>query len=359
MFKKFLPITAVTTLAFMACSPDESSSPIAPIAESSSSIQGTENPNSANSIASSSSEFQNNSSSSVFSNHSSSSVAKTNESSSSVNQTSSSSNGNQLQHFTKNECSVTKLSDNVVLMDFTVANSESVQMKMTLVGTNVEMDMVTTYDAFISDSEVEKTCAEAKESAAGYNNASVLCDGHTISVKYINSANDKNADEIVESSKELCKLMNLVEVYGSSSSTSNPSSLSSSSFQVPVSNKEKPNDAVCEVFVDLDTAFVMTAVKPDSIIININMNYNRGTLVMSEVMQFADAIPETIISEICNQAKEDARKDPLGGTVYCNGKNITQSLTLTTVNSIPVSAPDFIADCDEINATGILVEDED
>jgi hypothetical protein len=244
-------------------------------------------------------------------------------------------------------------------MDFTVANSESVQMKMTLVGTNVEMDMVTTYDAFISDSEVEKTCAEAKESAAGYNNASVLCDGHTISVKYINSANDKNSDEIVESSKELCKLMNLVEVYGSSSSTSNPSSLSSSSFQVPVSNKEKPNDAVCEVFVDLDTAFVMTAVKPDSIIININMNYNRGTLVMSEVMQFADAIPETTISEICNQAKEDARKDPLSGTVYCNGKNITQSLTLTTVNSIPVSAPDFIADCDEINATGILVEDED
>jgi hypothetical protein len=153
--------------------------------------------------------------------------------------------------------------------------------------------------------------------------------------------------------------MNLVEAFGSSSSTSNPSSLSSSSFQVPVSNKEKPNDAVCEVFVDLDTAFVMTAVKPDSIIININMNYNRGTLVMSEVMQFADAIPETTISEICNQAKEDARKDPLSGTVYCNGKNITQSLTLTTVNSIPVSAPDFIADCDEINATGILVEDED
>ena len=340
MIKKFLPITAVTTLAFMACSPDESSSPIAPIAESSSSILGTESPNSVNSVASSSSEFQNNSSSSL-------------------NQFSSSSIANQLQHFTKNECSVTKLSDNVVLMDFTVANSESVQMKMTLVGTNVEMDMVTTYDAFISDSEVEKTCAEAKESAAGYNNASVLCDGHTISVKYINSANDKNADEIVESSKELCKLMNLVEVYGSSSSTSNPSSLSSSSFQVPVSNKEKPNDAVCEVFVDLDTAFVMTAVKPDSIIININMNYNRGTLVMSEVMQFADAIPETTISEICNQAKEDARKDPLSGTVYCNGKNITQSLTLTTVNSIPVSAPDFIADCDEINATGILVEDED
>ena len=350
MFKKFLPLTAVATLAFMACSPDESSSPIAPIAESSSSIQGVESPNSANSIASSSSEFQNNSSSSV---------AKTNESSSSVNQTSSSSNGNQLQHFTKNECSVTKLSDNVVVMDFTVANSESVQMKMTLVGTDVEMDMVTTYDAFVSNSEVEKTCAEAKESAAGYNNASVTCDGHTIMVKYIDSANGQTADDVVESSNQLCSLMNLVEAFGSSSSTSNPSSLSSSSFQVPVSNKEKPNDAVCEVFVDLDTAFVMTAVKPDSIIININMNYNRGTLVMSEVMQFADAIPETTISEICNQAKEDARKDPLSGTVYCNGKNITQSLTLTTVNSIPVSAPDFIADCDEINATGILVEDED
>ena len=350
MFKKFLPLTAVATLAFMACSPDESSSPIAPIAESSSSIQGVESPNSANSIASSSSEFQNNSSSSV---------AKTNESSSSVNQTSSSSNGNQLQHFTKNECSVTKLSDNVVVMDFTVANSESVQMKMTLVGTDVEMDMVTTYDAFVSNSEVEQTCAEAKEKAAGYKNASVTCDGHTIMVKYIDSANGQTADDVVESSNQLCSLMNLVEAFGSSSSTSNPSSLSSSSFQVPVSNKEKPNDAVCEVFVDLDTAFVMTAVKPDSIIININMNYNRGTLVMSEVMQFADAIPETTISEICNQAKEDARKDPLSGTVYCNGKNITQSLTLTTVNSIPVSAPDFIADCDEINATGILVEDED
>ncbi|WP_295056508.1 hypothetical protein [uncultured Fibrobacter sp.] len=339
MIKKFLPITAVTTLAFMACSPDESSSPIAPIAESSSSILGTESPNSVNSVASSSS--------------------VSNSSSSSLNQFSSSSIANQLQHFTKNECSVTKLSDNVVLMDFTVANSESVQMKMTLVGTDVEMDMVTTYDAFVSNSEVEQTCAEAKEKAAGYKNASVTCDGHTITVKYIDSANGQTADDVVESSNQLCSLMNLVEAFGSSSSTTNPSSPSSSSFKVPVSNKEKPNDAVCEVFVDLDTAFVMTAVKPDSIIININMNYNRGTLVMSEVMQFADAIPETTISEICNQAKEDARKDPLSGTVYCNGKNITQSLTLTTVNSIPVSAPDFIADCDEINATGILVEDED
>ena len=350
MFKKFLPLTTVATLAFMACSPDESSSPIAPIAESSSSIQGEESPNSANSIASSSSEFQNNSSSSV---------AKTNESSSSVNQTSSSSNGNQLQHFTKNECSVTKLSDNVVVMDFTVANSESVQMKMTLVGTDVEMDMVTTYDAFVSNSEVEQTCAEAKEKAAGYKNASVTCDGHTITVKYIDSANGQTADDVVESSNQLCSLMNLVEAFGSSSSTTNPSSPSSSSFKVPVSNKEKPNDAVCEVSVDLDTAFVMTAVKPDSIIINISMNYKAGNLVMAEVLQFADAIPETTISEICNQAKDDARKDPLGGIVYCNGKNITQSLTLTTVNSIPVSAPDFIADCDEINATGILVEDED
>lgn len=359
MFKKFLPLTAVATLAFMACSPDESSSPIAPIAESSSSIQGVENPNSANSIASRSSEFQNNSSSSVFSNNSSSSVAKTNESSSSVNQTSSSSNGNQLQHFTKNECSVTKLSDNVVVMDFTVANSESVQMKMTLVGTDVEMDMVTTYDAFVSNSEVEQTCAEAKEKAAGYKNASVTCDGHTITVKYIDSANGQTADDVVESSNQLCTLMNLVEAFGSSSSTTNPSSPSSSSFKVPVSNKEKPNDAVCEVSVDLDTAFVMTAVKPDSIIINISMNYKAGNLVMAEVLQFADAIPESTVSEICNQAKEEARKDPLGGTVYCNGKNITQSLTLTTVNSIPVSAPSLIADCDEINATGIIVEDED
>lgn len=359
MFKKFLPLTAVATLAFMACSPDESSSPIAPIAESSSSIQGVENPNSANSIASSSSEFQNNSSSSVFSNNSSSSVAKTNESSSSVNQTSSSSNGNQLQHFTKNECSVTKLSDNVVVMDFTVANSESVQMKMTLVGTDVEMDMVTTYDAFVSKFEVEQTCAEAKEKAAGYKNASVTCDGHTITVKYIDSANGQTADDVVESSNQLCTLMNLVEAFGSSSSTTNPSSPSSSSFKVPVSNKEKPNDAVCEVSVDLDTAFVMTAVKPDSIIINISMNYKAGNLVMAEVLQFADAISESTVSEICNQAKEEARKDPLGGTVYCNGKNITQSLTLTTVNSIPVSAPSLIADCDEINATGIIVEDED
>lgn len=349
MFKKFLPLTAVATLAFMACSPDESSSPIAPIAESSSSIQGVESPNSANSIASTSSEFQNNSSSSV---------AKTNESSSSVNLTLSSSNGNQLQHFTKNECSVTKLSDNVVVMDFTVANSESVQMKMTLVGTDVEMDMVTTYDAFVSNSEVEQTCAEAKEKAAGYKNASVTCDGHTITVKYIDSANGQTADDVVESSNQLCSLMNLIEAFGSSSSTTNPSSPSSSSFKVPVSNKEKPNDAVCEVSVDLDTAFVMTAVKPDSIIINISMNYKAGNLVMAEVLQFADAISESTVSEICNQAKEDARKDPLGGTVYCNGKNITQSLTLTTVNSIPVSAPDFIADCDEINATGIIVESD-
>ena len=164
MIKKILLISAVAALALTACFSDEAS-PVAPT-----------NPNSVTSQ-----EFS--SSSAVVS-------------SSSADIVLSSSDNGSLHSFTQNECTVKKQSDNVVVMDYTIANSERTTMKMTLVGADVEMDLTTTYDISVPDAEIAQMCEESKVGSETMN-ASVVCEGRSISVKYKDSANGQTVEDVI------------------------------------------------------------------------------------------------------------------------------------------------------------------
>ena len=328
MIKKLLPISAVAALALTACFSDESS-PVAPT-----------NPNSVTSQ-----EFS--SSSAVVS-------------SSSANIVLSSSDNGSLHSFTQNECTVKKQSDNVVVMDFTVANSEKTTMKMTLVGADVEMDLTTTYDISVPDAEIAQMCEESKVGSETMN-ASVVCEGRSISVKYKDSANGHTVEDVIESANELCMLMDKYKTPSSSSTVLSSSSitpLSSSSFEIPVSTKQKPNDATCKIEVDTENDFAITIVKPDSIILHISASHHNDILNIAEFMQFDESVPKSVITELCEEAKKEEEEDPTGAIITCTDNAVTETVTVgTDMNALPVFTATLVTICDQIEETGIYMED--
>lgn len=327
MIKKLLPISAVAALALTACFSDESS-PVAPTSPNSVTSQGF-------------------SSSSAVISSSSADVAL------------SSSDKGSLQSFTQNECSVKKLSDNVVVMDFTVANSEKTTMKMTLVGDDVEMDLLTTFDISVPKAEVAQLCAESKEGAMTLN-ASVVCDGRSISVKYKDSANGQTVEDVIESANKLCMVMDLYKTSSSSMgfSSSSYSPLSSSSFEIPVSTKQKPNDATCKIEVDTENDFAITIVKPDSIILHISASHHNDILNIAEFMQFDESVPKSVITELCEEAKKEEEEDPTGAIITCTDNAVTETVTVgTDMNALPVFTATLVTICDQIEETGIYMED--
>lgn len=328
MIKKLLPISAVAALALTACFSDESS-PVAPTSPNSVTSQGFS------------------SSSAVIS-------------SSSADVTLSSSDNGSLHSFTQNECSVKKLSDNVVVMDYTVANSERTTMKMTLVGADVEMDLTTTYDISVPDAEIAQMCEESKVGSKTMN-ASVVCEGRSISVKYKDSANGHTVEDVIESANELCMLMDKYKTPSSSSTVLSSSSitpLSSSSFEIPVSTKQKPNDATCKIEVDTENDFAITIVKPDSIILHISASHHNDILNIAEFMQFDESVPKSVITELCEEAKKEEEEDPTGAIITCTDNAVTETVTVgTDMNALPVFTATLVTICDQIEETGIYMED--
>jgi len=329
MMKKFLASSAAVAFVISACTTENTVAPNSEQAtDSSSSIQEL----------SSGTDFQTTSSSSI--------KAPDILSSSSVN---------DILSFAENKCSVTKVSDNVVVLDMTVANSENTKMTMTLVGTDVEIEGITTYDISTPISEIDQMCKESKESAAE-SNATVVCEGRTITVKYKDSANGKSVNDVVESAQRICDFMDIFENLSSSSISETP--LSSSSIYTFKGGKQKPNDAECLVTVDVDTAFAMAAVKPDSITQSISSIYSNGVLEATQAMLFADAVPESIITETCEKLKTEAIEENIGEVVTCNGRIITETVSIRLAeNPVPLAAANLTYICDQIEETGIFMDD--
>ena len=146
MYKKFLAFSAASAIAFVACSPDNSTAPFEEVSYNSSSSQ----------IVSSSSVQdigQNSDNLNLQTPGSSSSELSTPQSSSAEYSTP--------QTFSKNECTVKKLSDNTIEMNTVVAGQAATKTTMVFVGDMVEIESSMTYDAALPDSFVEEQCAES------------------------------------------------------------------------------------------------------------------------------------------------------------------------------------------------------
>lgn len=262
--------------------------------------------------------------------------------------------------FSQNECSIKKLSDNTAVLDMTVANYEKMTLKMTLVGSDVEMDMTTTYDVSVSEKEITALCAESNESAVALK-AAVACEGRSITVKYKDSANGRTIDEVMESGNELCDMMKLYKTTNSSSSVAKSSSsisfLSSSSIMIPPPTEN--GRATCDVLQDTDNAFKMVIVAPDSVTMTFEATYQKNIFTLLGIAEFAPNIPQSVIDQECVKSKAEAAEDDDGTIVTCNGNVITEKISGPVMdNMVPLVAPTLIAQCDLIQATGVIPEDD-
>ncbi len=325
MVKKLLSTSAVAALVFAACSTDDGASPFV---------------NAVNS--SSSQDFTSSSSSLIY-----------------VDPEEGADPGNL--SFSQYECSIKKVSDNTAVLDMTVANYEKMTMKMTLVGSDVDLDMTTTYDASVSEEMIAALCAESNEGAAALK-ATVACKGRSITVRYKDSANGRTIDEVMESGKELCDLMKLYKITDSSSSAAMSSSSISflSSSSIVISPPTENGKASCNVLQDTDEAFKMVIVVPDSITMAIEATYQKRIFTLSGVTEFAPHVPQSVIDQECAKLRAEAAEDDDGTVVNCNGNIITENLSgFVPDNSVPLVAPSLIAVCDKIQESGVVPDDDD
>ena len=335
MVKKFLSASAVAALVFAACSTDDGASPFNSAAYSSSS-QG----------------FDSSSSTLIY------------KDSTFLGGDSEEGTTPEILSFSQNECSIKKLSDNTAVLDMMVANYEKMTLKMTLVGSDVEMDMTTTYDVSVSEKEISALCAESNESAVALK-AAVTCEGRSITVKYKDSANGRTIDEVMESGNELCDMMKLYKTTKSSSSVAKSSSSaqillppSSSSAYIPPSTEN--GRATCDVLQDTDNAFKMVIVAPDSVTMTFEATYQKNIFTLLGIAEFAPNIPQSVIDQECAKSKAEAAEDDDGTIVTCNGNVITEKLSgVARDNIVPLAAPTLIAQCDIIQATGVIPEDDE
>lgn len=336
MNKKVLSISAVASLAFWACTTDNSTTPFNnPITESSSSIQGL---SSAENVLGNSSSSQVN----VFS----SSSIRSGDTNPTANVT----------------CSIQKVSDNVAILDFSNALAESMKMKMTLVGPDVEIESITTYPPSTPKSVVDEMCEESKGSALTLK-ATVSCEGNIISVKYKDSANGQTIDDVMESGNKLCEMMKMAADMMSSSSMQLSSSsaivppVSSSSASTPI--KTEKGKATCEITKDTDEAFNMVVVAPDSVKMTFDATYQNNLFTLLAVAEFDPKVPQGIIDQECAKTKAEAAQDGDQSVVTCNGNMITESYsTVSTVNALPLVVPSMVFECDKIKETGVIPEDD-
>ena len=324
--KSFL-ITAISAFALVACSPDSSTSPL----EAYSTVSSSSNQD-----------------------VSSSSVLVIQENLNMDNQTPGSSSDFSLpQSFSKNECSVKQLSDNSAEIIMTMAGMNSNKMTMTLVGSMVELESVTTYDASVSDANVKKICDESKEEAA-VAGQTVTCDTRSITVKMKESANGKSIADVISSSNEMCEQMN--KTLNPDKPIDNPVKNPDTSTTNPAQNKK----ATCEVITDTETAFKMVIVAPDSLTLTVDASYKNELFVMKAIGEFMPNITQSQLDKECAEAKaEAAAEDEMTTSVTCEGNVITETMSAETpMNPMPVIATTFIGQCDKIQETGVIPDDD-
>ncbi len=354
MYKKFLAFSAASAIAFVACSPDNSTAPFEDVSYNSSSSQ----------IVSSSSVQdirQNSDNSNLQTPGSSSSELFTPQSSSSELSTP--------QTFSKNECTVKKLSDNTVEANTVVAGQAATKTTMVFVGDMVEIESSMTYDASLPDSYVEEQCTESKSLATDFD-ATVTCSKRNITAKMKQPVGDHSIDDIIKSSQATCDAMNLSNVPDTTVKppVDNP--------PVPpqdtntVAKPSGPAKATCQIIEDTDNLFKMKVVVEDSVTATVEAIFQNGSFTMKEVDEFDSKVAQSSVDQECTDSKAEAADEikefeeagvDAKYAISCEGHVITESLSMhnITTNIMPMIAAPLIGECDQIQETGVIPDDDE
>jgi hypothetical protein len=263
-------------------------------------------------------------------------------------------------NFTKNDCYVvSNAAENKVELYMTYAGEALNKTSMTLLpGNLVEMESTVLYDSKISDAKVKQYCEESKEDAL-VEGATVICDKRSVTAKQTKPTNGETFEEVAEKAQEMCNLMKMMfPDMESSSSAQILLPQSSSSAYIPP--KTENGKATCEVLQDTDEAFKMVIVAPDSVTMTFEATYQKKIFTLLGVAEFAPNIPQSVIDQECVKSKAEAAEDDDGTIVTCNGNVITEKLSgAVPDNMVPLVAPTLIAQCDIIQETGVIPEDDD
>ena len=354
MYKKFLAFSAASAIAFVACSPDNSTAPFEEVSYNSSSSQ----------IVSSSSVQdigQNSDNLNLQTPGSSSSELSTPQSSSAEYSTP--------QTFSKNECTVKKLSDNTIEMNTVVAGQAATKTTMVFVGDMVEIESSMTYDAALPDSFVEEQCAESKSLATELD-ATVICSKRNITAKMKQPAGGHSIDDIVKSSQATCDAMNI------------PVNVPDTTVKPPVDNPPVPPQdtstvakpsgpakATCQIIEDTDNLFKMKVVVEDSVTATVEAIFQNGSFTMKEVDEFDSKVAQSSVDQECTDSKAEAADEikefeeagvDAKYAISCEGHVITESLSIQSAKNImPMIAAPLIGDCDKIQETGVIPDDDE
>lgn len=314
MVKKFLFASAVAAFMLAACSSEDSVA-VAPVypSDSSSSIQGFL------------SSDANISSSSIYS--SSSAIYKNDTTNFMLE---------DAAHFTKNDCFVTSnAAEKMVVLYMTYAGEALNKTTMTLVaGDMVNLESTVLYDASISDVSVKQYCEEAQNDAIA-EGATVICEKRAVTAKLTKPANGKTFEDVVESAQEMCDMMKMT---------------------FPEMSK---GNATCEILEDTETDFHMVIIDPDSVTVTLIVSDKNGNFKMDAVAEFTPNIPQSTIDKECAREKAKAEEEGDGVIITCNGNKITESNeTRVGINVLNLAAPSLVAECDKIQETGVIPEDD-
>lgn len=344
MIKKLLSASAVAALMLAACSTEDPVGP-APFSPT-------------NSSASNQSFLSSDANNNVFDIYSSSSAIHKNDT---ISMTEDATN------FTKNDCYVlSNAAENKVELYMTYAGEAMTITTMTLVaGNKVNMESTVLYDTKISDAEVKQYCKEAQDEALS-KGATVICEKRAVTAKMTQPTNWETFEEVVESAQEMCDMMKMMFPEMESSSSKVESSSSIKILLPPSSSSAKSNplqpgkgNATCEILEDTETAFHMIIVDPDSVTIDLVASDKNGNFKMSAVAEFTPNIPQSTIDKECAREKAEAEEDD-EVVITCNGNKITESVEFRArTNVLNLVAPSLVAECDQIQETGVIPEDDE
>ena len=355
MLNKAFLVSATAALVFSACGSDNSTSPFEEVSYNSSSSE----------IVSSSSvqgNGQNSDNPNLQTPGSSSSELSIPQSSSAEYSTP--------QTFSKNECTVKKLSENTVEVNMVVAGHAATKTTMVLVGGMVEVESSMTYDAALPDSFVEEQCAESKSLATEMDDVSVTCSKRNVTAKMKQSAVGLSIEDVIKSSKETCERANL------------PVSVPDTTVKPPVDNPPVPPQdtstvakpsgpakATCQIIEDTDNLFKMKVVVEDSVTATVEAIFQNGSFTMKEVDEFDSKVAQSSVDQECTDSKAEAADEikefeeagvDAKYAISCEGHVITESLSIQSAKNImPMIAAPLIGECDKIQETGVIPDDDE
>ena len=144
-------------------------------------------------------------------------------------------------------------------------------------------------------------------------------------------------------------------------------------INVPDTNLNKPNQVkpTCDVITDIDTAFKMIVVVPDSVTMTLEASFINYIYELKQRVVFDPKISQSVLDTECAEAKAEADEikkmmqeaGAIGeDVVTCEGNVITEistTLSESKLNPMAPIAAQFYSDCEEIQKTGVIPFDDD